>query len=54
MPDVSLVIKGKNLTKEAIAQLKADIVKTTKSLHDQAGANVKVADSTKKTDPMFF
>lgn len=49
MPDTVLTIKGKNLTKEAIAQLKADIEKTTKALHDQAGANVKVADSTKKT-----
>jgi len=49
MPEVALTIKGKNLSQQAIAQLKADIDKTTKALHEQAGANVEVADSTKKT-----
>jgi len=49
MPEVALTIKGKNLSQQAIAQLKADIEKTTKALHEQAGANVEVADSTKKT-----
>ncbi len=49
MPDTTFTIHGKNLTKEAIAQLKADIEKTTKALHEQAGASVEVEKTTKKT-----
>jgi tape measure domain-containing protein len=50
MPDVALLIKGRNLSKAALEQLRRDIDKTTKAIE---GAEVSVkdlGDKTKKTE----
>ena len=46
MPDVSLRVTGKNLSKAALQQLRQDIDKTAKAIQ---GAEVSVEDLGKKT-----
>ncbi len=47
MPDTTLVIHGKNLSKEALASLRADVAKTAQEFNKVHEGNVKIADSSK-------
>ena len=48
MPDVTLVIRGKNLSKAALAQLRAETNATAKSLQNLAGGFVDVEEKGNK------
>jgi len=53
MPETTITIKGKNLSHEAIAQLKADIDKTTQSLQEQGKLTTAIDEKNKQVTKSY-
>jgi tape measure domain-containing protein len=53
MPNTVLTISGKNLSREAIAQLKADIDQTTKALQEQGKLTTQIDEKNKQVTQSY-